>query len=129
MKSYSIFVKQNPKNNKVEDVFLIKEGFHWKACVFNIIWLLLNRLWIASLAFLLLYSLVELIFSPFASGVIFCFVCLLLGFEAENILFYRLKKEQCLFMGFSTGIDEDDARIKFLEQINKERKTTKKSTD
>jgi hypothetical protein len=48
--------------------------------------------------------------------------CVLLGFEAENALFYRLKKEKYYFVGFSIGVDESDAKMKFLEQINKQNK-------
>ncbi|MDR0572180.1 MAG: DUF2628 domain-containing protein, partial [Rickettsiales bacterium] len=92
MKNYSIFVKQSAENGKIEDVLLIRVGFNWKACVFNVVWLMFNKLWLFSFLFFMCYSFTKFVFSPFVGVIFLCLFCVLLGFEAENVLFYRLKK-------------------------------------
>ena len=72
---------------------------------------------------LLVISLV--VFSIFSTYVYFVFLLLFsifLGLEANNLLIYRFQRENYTFAGFSLGNDEDDAKIKFLDSINKENK-------
>ena len=49
MRSYTIHHRAGAKS---DDVLVIKEGFSWGAFVFNFLWTLWHRLWLASLALL-----------------------------------------------------------------------------
>lgn len=122
MKTYTIFIKENKQNRAVEDVILVKEGFNFFAMIFNIFWLLYNKLWLfAGISF----CLINIVFSLFSTYVYFVFLMMflfLIGFEANNLLIYRFQRENYTFAGFSLGNDEDDAKIKFLDSINKENK-------
>ncbi len=122
MKTYTIFIMENKKNRAVEDVILVKEGFNFFAMIFNIFWLLYNRLWLfAAISFIL----INFILSIFSTYVYFIFLLLFavfIGFEANNLLIYRFQRENYTFAGFSLGNDEDDAKIKFLDSVNKENK-------
>ncbi|MDR2760801.1 MAG: DUF2628 domain-containing protein, partial [Rickettsiales bacterium] len=93
MNGYDIFIKHNAENNKIEDVLLVKIGFNWAACLFSLFWFLFNRLWLFAIIFFGFCSLANIIFSAFAGKIIFALTCFLLGWEAENLLIYRFKRE------------------------------------
>jgi hypothetical protein len=122
MKAYDIFIKQNVNNSKIEDIMLVKLGFNWWAFLFNAVWFMFNRLWLFSFLLLIYYYFVGALLSLFASKVLIILTNVIIGFEFENILVYRLKRENYYFVGISMGKDEDEAKINFLEQINNQGK-------
>jgi hypothetical protein len=122
VKIYDVFIKQNAQNSKIEDVLLVKAGFNWQAFLFSIFWFLFNRLWLFSFLFLMYCFMVNIFLSSFASKVFIVLTNVVLGFEAENILVYRFRKENYYFVGIAMGRDEDEAKVKFLEDINKQNK-------
>ena len=60
MKIYTVHNK--PEDNSLENTIFIPEGFSWKAFVFNVLWLLYHRVWLASFfvaTMLIVFSLAE----------------------------------------------------------------------
>lgn len=122
MNTYSIFVKQNKKSKSLDDVILIKEGFNVFAMMFNIFWFLYNKLYLFFFISLIIINFSILIFS-YNIAVVFIFLfCLLIGFEANNLLLYRFQREKYFFIGYSTGKDKEEAQLRFLDEVNKEAK-------
>ena len=120
--TYSIFVKQNRRTKALDDVILIKEGFNIFAMIFNIFWFLCNKLYLfAFISFVIID--VSYIFLPNSMSMIFIFLfCLLIGFEANNLLLYRFQREKYFFVGYSTGKDKKEATVRFLDEVNKDAK-------
>jgi hypothetical protein len=120
MKTYGIFIKKDEKTGTIDDVLLIREGLNLYAIVFSVFWFLFHRLWWGALLFCAAASLALLM--PMALGFVFIVILLLLvGLESNNMLMYSLdQRGNYYFVDFSTGIDEEDAKLKFLDKINKE---------
>lgn len=122
MNTYSIFVKQNRKSKSLDDVTLVKEGFNIFAMIFNMFWFLYNKLYLFALLFFVIIN-CSIIFFSYTISTIFIFLfCLLIGFEANNLLLYRFQKEKYFFVGYSTGKDKEEAQLRFLDEVNKEAK-------
>jgi hypothetical protein len=120
MKTYNIFVKKDRKTGTIDDVLLIREGLNLYAIVFNVFWFLFHQLWEMAIVICATASLA--LFMPLALGFVFLFVLLLLvGLESNNILMYILdRRGNYYFAGFSIGTDRQDAKLKFLDEINKD---------
>lgn len=126
MKSYCIFIKKNKETEAMEDVILIKDGFNFNAMLFNIFWFLYHKMWISFFIVLFIFSISNL----FLIGIVF-FIFLLLflifiGLEANNILLYKFKNGDYFFAGCSLGNNEKEAKIRFLDSINKENRDNNK---
>ncbi|MDR2078040.1 MAG: DUF2628 domain-containing protein [Rickettsiales bacterium] len=120
MKTYGIFVKKDKKTGTVDDVFLVKEGANMFALIFNVFWFLFHKLWHMAILTCVLASLA--LFMPLTLGFVFiCILMLLIGLEGNNILMHSLdQRGNYYFAGFSMGINRQDAKLKFLDGINKE---------
>lgn len=122
MKNYSIFIKGATKKSRIEDVILIQEGFNIYAFLFNFLWLFFKELYVLGILYC---GIVTILFSFFSTFFVMCIIILmnfLIAFESENILFFRLRIKGCSFIGFMYGENENDAKLKFLDRINKENK-------
>ncbi len=126
MKSYSIFIKKNDKSESIDDVILLKEGFNFYAFFFNIFWFLYNKLWICSLIYIILISLLTYFFSYFVILSINLLILIFVGLEANNFLIKKFQKNNYYFVGYSTGNDEKEAKLRFLDNVNKENKNNNK---
>ncbi|MDR1499078.1 MAG: DUF2628 domain-containing protein [Rickettsiales bacterium] len=112
-------MKQNEESGVLEDVILVREGFNLFASVFNIFWFLFNKLWLfATLAFCII-NIAYYILSAYIYGVFMVLFLLLIGFEANNLLLYRFQREKYYFSGYSMGNSEREAKLRFLDNINK----------
>ena len=122
MNTYSIFVKQNRKSKSLDDVILVKEGFNIFAMIFNMFWFLYNKLYLFFFISLIIINFSILIFS-YNIAIVFIFLfCLLIGFEANDLLLYRFQREKYFFIGYSTGKDKEEAQLRFFDEINNEAK-------
>ena len=54
MKLYRALVKFD-KDNKIENIVVVDDGFSWKALFFNPLWFLFHRMWIEFIMFLLIF--------------------------------------------------------------------------
>ena len=126
MKSYSIFIKKNDKSESIDDVILLKEGFNFYAFFFFFFWFLYNKLWICSLIYIILMSLLTYFFSYFVILSINLLILIFVGLEANNFLIKKFQKNNYYFVGYSTGNDEKEAKLRFLDNVNKENKNNNK---
>jgi len=86
MRSYTIHHRAGTNG---DDVVVIKEGFSWGAFVFNFLWALWHRLWLASLALLVVMLAIDaaadfLGVNPVLAAVIELAVSLWVGFNAND---------------------------------------------
>lgn len=122
MNTYSIFVKQNKKSKSLDDVILVKEGFNLFAMIFSVLWFLYNKLYLFALLSFMFINFSILFFSYSISTIFIFLFCLLIGFEANNLLLYRFQREKYFFVGYSTGKNKDEAQLRFLDEVNREAK-------
>lgn len=126
MRSYSIFIKKNKENESIDDVILIKEGFNFYASIFNIFWFLFNKMWICSFIFISIVSLIIYIFCNCIALSMIFLILIFIGFEANNLLIRKFQGSDYYFVGYSTGNDEKEAKLRFLDNFNKENKDKNK---
>ncbi|MDR2778179.1 MAG: DUF2628 domain-containing protein [Rickettsiales bacterium] len=120
MRTYGIFVKKDKKAEKIDDVLLIEEGVNFYAVIFNVFWFLFHGLWQVAALSCVMASLA--IFMPLTLRFVFLSLLLLLsGLESNNILMYSLdRRGSYYFVGFSMGVDKQDAKLRFLNEVNSE---------
>ncbi|MDR1495177.1 MAG: hypothetical protein LBI29_04070 [Rickettsiales bacterium] len=118
MKTYGVFVRKNIKTGALEKVILLANGFNVYAAVFSLFWFLANGLWHVALLSGLFLGMIILI-PPVLGFFILLSLVLLAGFFANGMLAHSLdRRGNYYFAGLASGIDRQDARKKFLEEIN-----------
>ena len=122
MKLYSCYAKI--KCNKVEDIFLIKEGFIFSAFLFNILWLIYYKMWkiffiicVVNIFFLKLFEFNIINTAQFFT-LLFC-CSILIGVNANDFYNSFIKKKGYEFKGFVFGNDKSHAEYILLSQIIK----------
>ncbi|MDR1425403.1 MAG: DUF2628 domain-containing protein [Rickettsiales bacterium] len=119
MKIYNIFVKENEKIGGVTDVIVIKSGFSPKAAIFNIFWFLSKGMWWEALLYTIAIGLTTLAPPVFRIFIIFIF-SLAIGFFANYLEIRNLdRKRNYYFVGSAPGRNKREARLNFLEDINR----------
>ena len=126
MKSYSIFVKKSKNDESIDDVILVKEGFNFYALFFNILWFLLKKMWICSAVVTTVICLICYVFSYSVATSIISLILIFIGFEANNLLIKKFQKNNYYFVGYSSGNDEKEAKLRFLDSVNQENKDKNK---
>ena len=120
-KIYKIFLKKN-KDGAFEDLELIKDGFSAPALIFSIFTLLYKKLWRQFFIFLFLMIFLVLIKNTYVPSYIILPVqitmCIYIGFEYSDWLSNKLIKDNYQFLGYSSGLDEREAKLKFLDNLN-----------
>ena len=53
-------------------------------------------------------------------------ILIFVGLEANNFLIKKFQKNNYYFVGYSTGNDEKEAKLRFLDNVNKENKNNNK---
>lgn len=118
MKLYRALVKFD-KNNKIENIVVVDDGFSWKALFFNPLWFLFHRMWIEFILFLLIFFCFS-VFSRFGYYNIFMEISLIfmiaLNSKTWYVDFLTKHKEYC-FVGTVFGLNAVEAKIKTIEQI------------
>ena len=120
--TYMVFVKASKKSDRFEDLVLLKNGFNLSAMIFNILWLLFNNCYILTAISVILVKIIQHYFTTFGSIITYVMLAVLLGFEADDILISLYKRNKnYIFVGVIMGNSENEAKVKFLEEMNKER--------
>ena len=121
MKIYRIFLKKT-NEGVIDDLKLVKEGFNILAFVFQLGYLAYKGLWRQSFIIFAVFSFLGLIsVSVLAIYIMMSIqicVCIYIGFEFSDWYSQKLTKSGYEFLGYSSGIDEKDAKLKFLDNIN-----------
>ena len=112
------------KDNKIEDVVVIDEGFSWGALIFNPIWFLFHKMWLEFFLFLSI-----LIFFNWTSrfGIYDFFMeaslIFMMALNSKSWYFDALtKRKKYCFMAMVFGMNATEAKIKFINQINLQNK-------
>ncbi len=121
MKIYRIFLKKTNKGI-IDDLELLKEGFNIWAFVFQLFYLIYRRLWKQSIVIFVLFSILNLLQLNFISAYIIipiqiC-ICIYIGFEYTDWYSQKLVNSGYQFLGYSSGNDKKEAKLKFLDSIN-----------
>lgn len=121
MKIYRIFLKKT-NEGIIDDLELLKEGFNIWAFVFQLFYLIYRRLWKQSIVIFVLFSILNLLQLNFISAYIIipiqiC-ICIYIGFEYTDWYSQKLVNSGYQFLGYSSGNDKKEAKLKFLDNIN-----------
>jgi hypothetical protein len=122
MKTYKIYLKKT-KHGVIEDMIMIKEGFIFLAFLFGALWLLYKKVFrVAFIVFLILGFLFYLqeknwisisFIIPIKLAMMFY-----IGFEASDWHGSSLEREKYQFLGYASGKNMKEARLRFLDKIN-----------
>jgi len=118
MKLYRALVKLD-KNNKIENVVVVDDGFSWKALLFNPLWFFFHKMWIEFIIFLLIF-LFSGFFFRFGDFDIFMKLSLIFMIALNSKTWYfdfLTKYKKYIFVGVVFGSDAIEAKIKAIEQI------------
>lgn len=122
MTLYKIFLKRS-KTGVIEDLELIKDGFNFFILIFQVLYLLYKKLWkkalILFLVFVFLNSLqYKELFSNYITISIQLSILLYVAFECNDWIAKKMIKDGYEFLGFSSGNNIKEAKLKFLENMN-----------
>jgi len=119
MKLYNALVKKN-ESGKIEDIIMIKEGFSWKAFIFNGIWFIYHRLW-REIIILFSISLIFVFFAKLSNDFDKASLQLVLVFmvalNANHWLCDNLKKKGYEFVGIVFGSNNNNAKLRFVQKL------------
>ena len=123
MNLYKALVKFD-KDNKIEDVIVIDEGFSWGALILNPIWFLFHKMW---LEFFLFLSILILFNWTSRFGIYDFFMqaslIFMMALNSKTWYFDALtKRKKYCFMAMVFGANATEAKIKFINQINLQNK-------
>ena len=110
------------KEDIVDRVELVREGFSWLAFFFNILWLLYQRLWIPALGYFLLLIGLSLAseqagLSPISTGTLQLFLQTMLGFAAYDLKRWRLTRRGYYFTGIVSGENSLSAQRRYYDAL------------
>ena len=122
MKLYSVLIKKN-KEEKVEDVIILKDGFIWSAFIFSGLWFLYYKMWKEFLALLclnLVLTFFDKVFSGFDAAILHLMLAALIAFNANFWLENHLKKLGYEMVGSIFGESEIKAKVRLMESLKLE---------
>lgn len=113
--------KKGETTSAPERFRFVRDGFHFWAFLLAPVWLLVNRLWLALVAYIVLYVLLEvgLVFVRAPSNVQFLvsvLIALLMGFEASSIQRWTWSRCGWKQLGFVVGEDAEMAEQRFFAE-------------
>ncbi|GFZ78740.1 hypothetical protein RLOatenuis_0840 [Rickettsiales bacterium] len=115
LKTYAVYLKSRAEP---ENAIFIKEGFRWLAFIFNVFWLLYNKIWSAGflmLAIIIGSSFLEEYVSDLSSWV-WLILAFYVGFCGADMLQSQLKKRKFEFITTVQAQSTDDASKRFYDK-------------
>lgn len=102
-----------------DGIIFVREGFSWGAFIFNWIWALWNRLWLAAVLYLAasiaIAALIPLIgFDEVAATIIALGLQFFFAAEANDIRRWTIKTRGYREIGIVTALTEEEAELKFF---------------
>jgi Protein of unknown function (DUF2628) len=123
MNVYTVHEPPNPPADRIEraeKLEFVRDGFTWLAAMIPPLWMALNRLWIALLAYLLTVAAAGIVLG--AAGVNQSMISLVIlaahiviGFEADNIRRWTLEHRGWDEVGTVTGRNRDECERRFFD--------------
>ena len=121
MKIYRIFLKKTD-SGEIEDLELLHDGFSFPSLIFGSLYLFYKGLWQQGLIIFLLAFLsgaIQFSIAGFYIGGIAVLGSLIYaGFEYVDWKSKKMLKEGYQYLGYSSGNNEREAKLKFLENLN-----------
>jgi hypothetical protein len=110
---YSYLIYQKPEAIKDDEMHCICDGFNIWAMLLGVFWALYNRMWLVSLALVV----INLIISTLPSGSwLGLLISLFMGFEGNMLLAKKLEKRGYALKSIIVARDIEEAELKFLQQ-------------
>ena len=122
MKIYRIFLKKD-KNGVIEDLQILKEGFSFYTFIFQYFYLLLKKLWLQALIMFSIMNITNILMYKYnlffiSIPIQLCYL-IYSSYEMIDWETNKFKKNNYEYLGYTSGKDEREAKLKFLEQLNK----------
>lgn len=121
MKLYNALVKKN-QLGKIEDIIMIKEGFSWKAFIFNAIWFVYHRMWkeiIILLAISFAFGFFAKMSNDFDKASLQLALFFMVSLNANHWLCDKFKRKGYDFVGIVFGNNSTNAKLRFVQKLQK----------
>lgn len=123
MQSYTVHEESQPaadRADRAERLVFVRDGFSWGAALFAPLWLLLHRLWLGLLAYIALVVALQLLGTTLKLdqrwlGLASLGLNLLLGFEADNVRRWALRRRGWTTLGAVTGPNLTECERRFFD--------------
>jgi Protein of unknown function (DUF2628) len=104
-----------------DKITFVRDGFHFWAMVFSVIWLAWHRLWLALLGWILLTIAVDVGLARLGVGrgtilMVDVVLALLLGFEAASLKRWTLSRRKWRQLDILVADDEETAERRFFDR-------------
>ncbi len=105
--------------DQADELIFVKDGFAWFAFYIPPIWMLVNRLWLEFVLYLAaIFGWVQFSSSlgmeePFIS-ISTLIISLALGFEGNNLIRWKLDRQDYKMLGTVSGANQDECELKFF---------------
>jgi len=123
MPVYTVHAPQSSGDDlRATDKFtFVRDGFHLWAMIFGPFWLIWNRLWVATLGWVVVTAVLEIVLARLGAGRIAIasadfLVALLLGFEAASLQRWTLSARNWRQLDIVVADDEDAAERRFFDR-------------
>jgi hypothetical protein len=122
MPVYTVHAPINHVDGRATDRFaFVRDGFHFWAAVFGVLWLAWHRLWLALIGWIVLMVVIDLgmMKSGVGAGLILLtdlLLKLLLGFEAASLKRWTLSRRNWRQLDIVVGDDEEAAERRFFDR-------------
>ena len=118
MRTYSVHIRRHGLDFD-RDVVVVKEGFSWPACVFNIFWALWHRHWLAAIALFMIPLGIAIItnvigLAPAGQTALSMGWSVIVGMLANDVRRYYLDRDGFVEDGITAGKTPDDALYDYL---------------
>jgi hypothetical protein len=104
-----------------DKITFVRDGFHFWAAVFSVIWLAWHRLWLALIGWILLTVAVDVGLAKLGIGrgtilMVNVVLALLLGFEAASLKRWTLSRRKWRQLDIVVADDEETAERRFFDR-------------
>ena len=97
----------------------VRDGFHFWALLFGPLWMLRHRLWLETIAYLVIVGLITFALTRFgasgAAGWVALLISFLIGMEASSLRRWKLSRRGYENVGVVVGDDLEDAERRFFD--------------
>ncbi|MFN3744444.1 MAG: DUF2628 domain-containing protein [Hyphomicrobiaceae bacterium] len=123
MRVYTVHESRNPPSDRLdraEALRFVRDGFSWTAAIFTPLWLLFRGFWLALIAYIVVVTVLALGLrtlgiSDEMSSLFFLALHVLIGFEADTIERWTLRRNGWEMIGTVAGRDIVECERRFFD--------------